>query len=194
MLFVVAPGLVALAPGWLVVPGIWAGALTCLGLLLHDRTFDRAVLWRRPTRSALLRVTLRATAGGLLLIAGVAWLAPARLFHLPRHQPLAWLVLMLAYPLLSALPQELAFRVFFVRCLDQSLSKTALLILGTAAFAWAHVVMHNGVALAVSAGGGLIFGATYLRERSLPLVALEHALWGNILFTVGMDAFLSAPG
>jgi hypothetical protein len=37
--------------------------------------------------------------------------------------------------------------------------------------------------------GGLLFAYTFTRARSLPLVALEHGLWGDWLFTLGLGSY-----
>jgi len=37
--------------------------------------------------------------------------------------------------------------------------------------------------------GGWLFGGTYRRSRSLGLVCLEHALYGDLIFTVGLGQY-----
>jgi drug/metabolite transporter (DMT)-like permease len=46
------------------------------------------------------------------LLALVAALRADLLFNLPRQRPLAWALVLVLYPPLSALPQELVFRAF----------------------------------------------------------------------------------
>jgi membrane protease YdiL (CAAX protease family) len=38
----------------------------------------------------------------------------------------------------------------------------------------------------LTTAGGLLFAFTYLRSRSTLLVAAEHALYGDFVFTVGI--------
>ena len=51
---------------------------------------------------------------------------------------------------------------------------------------WAHVVAHNVTALLLATAGGLLFASTYERRRSTLLVAAEHALYGDFIFTIGL--------
>jgi membrane protease YdiL (CAAX protease family) len=53
-------------------------------------------------------------------------------------------------------------------------------------FSLAHLFYSNWVALLLSFLGGYLFAWRYHRSQSLPLVSLEHALWGDFLFTVGL--------
>jgi membrane protease YdiL (CAAX protease family) len=55
-------------------------------------------------------------------------------------------------------------------------------------FGWAHVVVHNGAAIALATVGGLMFAATYERRRSTLLVSIEHGLYGDFIFTVGLGS------
>jgi membrane protease YdiL (CAAX protease family) len=54
------------------------------------------------------------------------------------------------------------------------------------AFAWAHVVLLNFVAVALTLVGGWLFARTYQRTHSLVATALQHAAYGCLLFTVGL--------
>ena len=38
----------------------------------------------------------------------------------------------------------------------------------------------------MTAVGGYLFARTYARSESTLMVSLEHALWGDFLFTVGL--------
>lgn len=53
------------------------------------------------------------------------------------------------------------------------------------AFGWAHVVVHDATAMALATIGGVLFASTYERHRSTLLVALEHALYGDFVLTIG---------
>ena len=55
-------------------------------------------------------------------------------------------------------------------------------------FGWAHIVVHDGAAIALATVGGLMFAATYERRRSTLLVSIEHGLYGDFIFTVGLGA------
>jgi membrane protease YdiL (CAAX protease family) len=111
-------------------------------------------------------------------------------FALPQQRPVLWLAILVLYPLLSALPQELIFRVFlFHRYRTLFPDGRTLPLVSAGVFALAHLVLGNWVALLLSLAGGLLFAYTYARTGSLGLVTLEHGLWGNWLFTVGMGSY-----
>jgi hypothetical protein len=53
-------------------------------------------------------------------------------------------------------------------------------------FGWAHIVVHNRGAILLATVGGLMFASTYERRRSTLLVSIEHGLYGDFIFTVGL--------
>ena len=56
-------------------------------------------------------------------------------------------------------------------------------------FGFVHIVFGNWLAVLLSAIGGVLFSTTYLRTASLAVVCLEHALFGDFLFTIGLGRF-----
>ena len=56
-------------------------------------------------------------------------------------------------------------------------------------FGYAHIVLLNGVAVAMTVPGGALLAWAYARHRRLHLVCLEHALYGCLIFTVGLGRF-----
>jgi len=54
------------------------------------------------------------------------------------------------------------------------------------AFALAHLFFSNWIAALLSLGGGLLFARTYAHSRSTLLTTVEHGLWGDALFTIGL--------
>jgi membrane protease YdiL (CAAX protease family) len=108
----------------------------------------------------------------------------------PRDNPTRWAVVLLLYPLLAALPQEVFFRCFFFHRYRQLFPCPTLMILASAlSFSLAHLLYANWIAPLLSFLGGLLFGWRYWQTRSLLAVSIEHALWGNFLFTVGIGWF-----
>ena len=92
-------------------------------------------------------------------------------------------------------PQEIIFRAFFVRRYGEALRSlggaVTLVAVGALAFGWAHVLFGaNARATAIAVGlstiGGVLFLTTYLRTRSTLAASVEHALYGDLLFTVGL--------
>jgi len=194
ILFGAVPG--ALAAGWIklpLMPALWAATFYCLwrlrldgnpGLGLRGRPRVAPGEWRR------LLLTLALVTG--LLVAAVRALRPEALFAFPLHRPWRWALVMVLYPALSALPQEIVFRTFFFhryRCL---LGNGAGLVVGSAvAFSFTHLAFHNWVAVALTLPGGLLFAHAYHRGSGLLFVVWEHALYGCMVFTVGLGGFLA---
>lgn len=113
-----------------------------------------------------------------------------QLFAFPRRNPLVFLMVCLLYPLLSALPQEIIYRSFFFRRYGSLFGQGwGMSLASAAAFAFLHIIYDNSISVALSFGAGLIFARTYARTRSLPLVSLEHALYGICAFAVGLGRF-----
>lgn len=162
--------------------------------LLRDRTFDRGSLWR----SAALRghwkhlvLSFAAAAAGLAFL--LAWLAPDKLFWLPRHRPVLWAVVMVAYPVLSVYPQEIIYRAFFFHRYRPLFGEgRAMIVASAVAFGFMHVLFRNWIAVILTLVGGLAFAHRYGRSRSLLLTALEHALYGQWIFTVGLGEYFLA--
>lgn len=172
-----------------IIPQLLLITALCLILLWRDESFDRRrlLVWPRPWRPCLLRIAALLLIGGAALWALATQLPEVHPFSLPREQPVLWLAILLLYPLLSALPQELIFRVFlFHRYRDLFPGPWILPLVSAGVFALAHLVLGNWVALLLSFAGGLLFAYTYARTRSLGLVTLEHGLWGDWIFTLGM--------
>jgi len=113
-----------------------------------------------------------------------------KIFGLIEHRPKIIPLLLFFYPLLSALPQEIIFCSFFFeryRMLFGAGRK--MLIASAVVFAYAHLLYINPVAPTLSLIGGLIFASTYLKTKSLALVTIEHSLYGNTLFLIGLGYY-----
>jgi membrane protease YdiL (CAAX protease family) len=175
-----------------VIPQLLFLALLCLLLLLRDANFDREVL-RQVTlrwRYCLGRMAALLLLGGSALSVWAASSGDVVLFSFPRERPGLWLVVLLLYPLLSALPQEMIFRVFVFHRYRALFPTPGRMILASAAvFSLAHGILGNWQAPALAFIGGLLFAWTYFRTNSLPLVALEHGIWGDWVFTLGLGQY-----
>ncbi len=198
-MFVAGPAIYAAldpGPGWL-FPALWAWAGACLWLLLRDPTFDRRRLWNaRAALGARGRVFASFVPLGVGIGLAVAAFDPQALFSLPRRRPELWATIMLLYPLVSVYPQEVIFRVFFFHRYGTLFAMPAMTIVASAAaFGVVHVVFHNWIAVAMTLIGGLLFAATYARTRSAFAVSVEHALYGCLVFTIGLgEYFYSGRG
>jgi len=105
---------------------------------------------------------------------------------LPRTRPLVWMMIMLLYPI-SAYAQEVALRTFFFHRYGGLFRRPATRVLVNGViFGWAHVAVNNWIAVGLAAIAGVLFASTYERWRSTWLVSLEHALYGDFVFSVGL--------
>ena len=170
---------------------LWIAAAAGLVVLLRDPTFDRHRLWNAaPLRRQIPQVLALFAAGVVVLTVLVYQYEPALFLGLPRHHPAAWLLLMVLYPVSSVYPQSLVYRAFLFHRYRSLLESPRLMILVSAlAFSFAHIVFHNWIAVALTIPGGILFARRYADTRSLAVSGLEHALYGCLLFTLGLGPF-----
>jgi len=181
-----------LLPKFAVMPLLWLGMFYALFVLRKNA--DAHLRWH-INGSDLLRVFARFVLLGTLLGIAVWAVFPELLFAFPLERPGLWLLIILLYPLLSALAQEIIFRAFFAYRFERLIADQRLLILLNALlFSLVHGVFGNPVALLLSLFGGLLFMSTYLRTRSVTMSAIEHALYGNLVFTLGIGGFFYHAG
>ena len=117
-------------------------------------------------------------------------LVPERFLELPRQRPELWLKIMIFYPLLSAIPQEIIYRALFFRRYGALFPNDGVAVgINGLAFGLAHLFYLNPVAIGLTAISGLIFAWAYLRQGSFLLVVVLHALAGQIMFTSGLGIY-----
>lgn len=173
-------------------------ALACAAWIWRDRTFDRNCLRgecklpRKSNRGLFLVFAILATT-----LVAILW--EEAFLYLPRERPELWLSLLLVYPVLSVIPQEFIYRTFFFHRFQPLFGNGPRIILASAfAFAFAHIVYQNWLAVSLCFAGGIIFARTYAQTRSLPAVCLEHTAYGLLLFTIGLAPYFGlehpAPG
>lgn len=115
---------------------------------------------------------------------------PTQMFGLIQYRPELIPFLLVLYPIISALPQELIFCSFFFKRYERFFGSGYKMVFFSAlVFAYAHCLYINPVAPTLSFFGGLIFASTYLKTKSLALVTIEHGLYGNFLFLVGLGYY-----
>ncbi|MCG8419650.1 MAG: CPBP family intramembrane metalloprotease [Proteobacteria bacterium] len=175
------------------MPALWAAALYCSIVLYRDAGFDRSELsLARLTSIPWTRMLALFAISAACLTAAVAWFTPANLFDLPRQETGLWLAILITYPLLSVIPQELVWRTFFMhRYRDLLPSPNLRIAASAAAFGFGHIVFLHWIPVVLTAFAGAIFARTYLRDRSLWSVSAEHALYGCLMFTIGLGGYFS---
>ncbi|MSU88277.1 CPBP family intramembrane metalloprotease [Rhodobacteraceae bacterium 2CG4] len=163
------------------------GVMTGVGILLLHRTpgFDWAELLRGPVPWPVLLAALALTAA--VGVAGTLALFPHMLFFLPKQQPSLWLMILVLYPLLSALPQELLFRPLFFRRYGQLFPSVRIAVWANALlFSVAHLMYADPLVMGITFAGGWLFGWLYAVRGSFGAALLLHAVAGQILFTTGL--------
>ena len=114
-------------------------------------------------------------------------------FSLPRNSFNDWLLLLLLYPVLSVIPQELIFRTYFFHRYKHIMpNKGVRIIVSATVFALAHIVYANLIAVGLAFLGGLLFSYTYAQSRSTFVCVIEHSLWGIWMFTLGVGSYLDS--
>lgn len=169
-----------------------AGFIVCLTMLLRDSSFDRRKLWNVEgfKRSILPIIGLYAVAVATVS-AGVYLLRPELFLSFPKERPVIWAMVMFLYPIISVYPQNIIYRAFvFHRYRGLVGDPRFLVVLSAVSFCWGHILFQNALALVLTLAGGVIFAATYYRSRSLLAASFEHAIYGCLVFTVGLGKSL----
>jgi uncharacterized protein len=173
------------------IPYLLIVAILAFLVLRSDPTFNPAQFtsWGniRPFLSAIL---IRDAFCLILLGIAVRLFAPQLLFSLFKRSPALWLLIFCVYPLLSVYPQELFYRTFFFHRYQPLFGNGWGMLLASAlSFGFVHIIFRNWLAVGLCVIGGFLFSLTYQSSGSLLLVCLDHALFGNFLFTIGLGQF-----
>tara|TARA_B100001971_G_C18106876_1_gene492009 strand:- start:95 stop:733 length:639 start_codon:yes stop_codon:yes gene_type:complete len=178
---------------WL-IPALIILMAVCGMLLLSDPHFKRFRLTSLGQFSAVKRRLFSFFFLGALF-SGMFYgiMNQENWFSLPRNSFNDWLMLLLLYPILSVMPQELIFRTYFFHRYKRIMpSKTVRIIVSASVFALAHIVYANVLAVLLAFLGGLLFSYTYAQSRSTFVCVIEHSLWGLWMFTLGLGEVLDA--
>ena len=178
---------------WL-IPALIILMIVCGMLLLSDPHFKRFRLTSLGQFSAVKRRLFSFFFLGALF-SGMFYgiMNQENWFSLPRNSFNDWLMLLLLYPILSVMPQELIFRTYFFHRYKRIMpSKTVRIIVSASVFALAHIVYANVLAVLLAFLGGLLFSYTYAQSRSTFVCVIEHSLWGLWMFTLGLGDVLDA--
>lgn len=190
LLCILIPGIIiffTLAP--FMFAFLWGAAL--YGFLILRRyyweSFAHLWKWEAVTWDNMRLILVRWVAASIFMYVFLLWYDPGRLFNVIEQRPEIIPALMVGYPILSALPQELVFcSFFFARYAPFFNGGWKMVIASSVIFAYAHMLYINPVAPSLGFIAGLIFAMTYAKTRSLALVTIEHGLYGNSLFLIGL--------
>jgi CAAX protease family protein len=161
-------------------------------ILTVDRNFSwREALSRGIDLKTLASILLIFAIGAPLLALFARHDSPTRFLAFPLYAQNVWLMVMVLYPVLSVTAQEIMFRLFFFsryRALFGSDAQAAI-VLNAVLFAFVHIIFQNWVTVVISFLGGLLFAWRYERTQSYWAAVLEHSLWGNLIFTLGLGRY-----
>ncbi len=191
-IFVVLPlafrfRLIPLSP----IPALWVVAVYCFYRLWSDPEFDRRRLWNaKAFWPRAWQIFLLFAVCALGVAACMYFFARPLLFNFVRRDPAFWASLMLLYPVFSVYPQGIVYRAFLFQRYRALLPNRYVRIVASAlAFSFVHIIFRNVIAVALTLAGGVIFAWRYSETDSLFTSALEHALYGCWMFTVGLGDF-----
>ena len=192
VIFVAVPVLMyeRVLPNW-PIPFLLLAVIWVLLVLRGDSSFDQQLLVRRAGVGEGFRKLLLRDMPLLVLLSLAVWLAaPRLLFSLVKIAPGLWLLVTILYPVFSAYPQELIYRAYFFHRFKPLFGSGPGMIAASALlFGFVHIIFGNWISMALSAAGGALFGLTYRNSRSLLLACLEHALFGDFIFTIGIGRY-----
>lgn len=189
VLFTAVPALILfLRERWLMIAILWGGSILAYVYLrtAGRRDEEPRASFREMMKRMLVRFAVIAPAVTIL-----AWTAsPGDFLSFPRENPRIWIMVIVLYPLLSVWPQEVLYRALIYKRYAPVFGEgRGYLIASALAFGYMHIIFLNWVAVAMTLVGGFIFAYSYRKGRSLTLVSIEHALYGCLIFTVGLGRF-----
>lgn len=152
---------------------------------------SKSLQWATFFKETFIKLIVIAIVTGLF----VYFLDRPSLFCVPINNTKLWLIILGVYTFISVWPQEIIYRTFFfARYGDLFKDKRLLILVNAIVFCLAHLLLKNVLVLVLTFVGGLLFAWTYHKHKSTIMVSIEHALYGNWLFTVGMGEMLAFPG
>lgn len=192
LLFLVAPLLMLLAGRGFMIPMLlMLGTAAVTTYLVRNPDFDNRRFFAREGFRAFARSMIwKAPLVALCLFAITMIIAPDQLFFFPRHRFRIWLMVMVFYSVFSAFPQEIIYRAFFFfRYRELFRDPRTALLMNAFCFAMVHVAFGNLVGPLLTLPGGLLFACTYRKHDSVLLAAIEHGLYGAMVFTIGLGMY-----
>ncbi len=193
-LFFVVP--MSYAAGWLKGPKflpLLMGLVYTLVVMYKNGGLPRSI-FKLKFNGFFPAMAIRFAVVSFLLTLYVWRFEPENFLLLPLTKSRLWLAIMLFYPVFSALPQEIIYRTYFTfRYANLFRNERLAWAINAMFFGWVHVIFHNPVALAGGLITGIFWYQTYRRTGSLWAVTLEHALYGNLIYTIGFGHYFYVP-
>ena len=173
------------------IPVLLFAAAYVIYALRTDASFDNRLFWnfdgfRKSYKETARRIAVISPYIFLLVL--FFW--KSMLFGFVMDHFWLWLAVIILYPVFSAYPQELIYRVFFFHRYSVLFGKPWVMILMSAlSFGFLHIIYRNWIAVAFTFCGGIIFAVSYYRNRSAAAVTFEHGFYGDLIFTLGIGGF-----
>ena len=176
---------------YFVIPFIAASFIATFFYLRRNKSFNRKLLYSIENLKLVIHsILLRFSLGAIVITLFTYFIFPENFVFFPRHNFSLWLIIMIVYPLISVYAQEVIFRAFFFfRYRNIFSNPTMMIIISGVAFGMWHLLFGNWIAPVLSTAGGILFAKTYSKTNSVLIVSLEHALWGDFLFTIGLGYY-----
>ena len=189
-IYLILPAMIYIWSPHPLLPFLWFIAFICGVMLFKDKSFKKNMLWALPPVIPYKVILIQAITSFIVTAIFLYLTAPESLFSLIKINPLLWLLVMLLYPILSVYPQELIYRGFFFHRYSNLIRNPSLSIgLNALLFGYMHIIFHNWIAVILTLVGGLYFAMLYQRSHSVLFVSIVHAIYGNLLFTLGLGQY-----
>ena len=147
--------------------------------------------WKPFWKETILKLSIISIVTSLY----VFWIIPGQLFSVLIEKPRLWVIILFIYSFFSVWPQEIIYRTFFYdRYQSLIKNKYLFIFINAILFSLAHIFLKSFLVQLLTFIGGVLFAITYQKTKSTTLVSIEHAIYGNWIFTVGMGEMLAFPG
>jgi membrane protease YdiL (CAAX protease family) len=171
-----------------IIPILIIAGIIILTILLRDKTFsNKKLLNFKPFKRELPQILLIFFIISVPLIIFAYFTLGEFFLVLPRTMTPFWLLIMIAYPIFSVYPQSIMYRAFFShRYKSIFKSKYCRIFIGALVFSYGHIIFNNWIAILFTYIGGLLFMYRYEKTDSLFASWFEHALYGDLIFSLGI--------
>ncbi len=167
--------------------------LVYLIIILLNTSFNRKRLGLNGFKGWKL-IWMKSFLVGIVLLVVVLVFFPNNLFNIPRNMPFIWLAILVFYPIWSVLPQEFIYRVYFYHRFKHLIKELWILhLINALLFSFSHIIFRNWLVLLFVFIASFIFSYTYSKTKSFMAVFIEHAIYGNLVFTIGLGDFFYLP-
>ncbi len=167
--------------------------LIYLFVLLYNKSFNRKIFGFNFFKNWKV-ILVRFLVISVIFLIIVFVFRPESLFNIIKQRPFIWIMIMIFYPLWSAYPQELIYRAyFFYRFKFLIKNEIIFIVFNAVLFSFSHIIFNNWIALSFTFIASILFSFTYLKSNSLMVVFIEHALYGNMIFTIGLGEYFYLP-